>query len=170
MFDERIDNYVRRQASKWRIEGYEAEDIYQEARLAAWRAIRPDGPFDRSKGSLGSYVHDAVRGHLHNAARTAHAAKRRGSPASLDADIKNLSHGDQLTLFDIVADPRASVADIVELRADIAALVDTIAGLPPKQRAAHDRYVNDEPTTRLDQRNASFARRKLRNALRENAA
>lgn len=119
-------------ASEFRLPGADREDVEAEAMIGVLEAIRSYRPELATDGGLRSWVAFVVRRNLYDAL----TAARRLKHGPLTDSIRDVvaEDGETVPILDVVADPRADVPDLVELRERVRRLRAAIPTLSPLER------------------------------------
>ena len=120
-----------RMARGWYLPGADADDVRQVARIAAWestRCYRPElGTTPRAFAAL--VIGRRLREALTAARRRKHGPLTDAVTVALDAD------GDQVTVLELIPDPRTDVAELVEQRDRLGRVTAALGDLTELERA-----------------------------------
>lgn len=161
--DAELVDLADRMARRWYLPGADADDVRQVARIAAWestRCYRPDlGTTPRAFAAL--VIGRRLREVLKLARRHKH------EPLTLAVRVVGDRDGELVDVLDLVADDRADVPELVELRDRVRRLTAAAATLTALERDTLSDVLSGRvsPTASKPVDNAlTRARRKLRAA------
>lgn len=152
-----------RMAARWYLPGADRDDVRQVARIAAWESTRCYRPELGTTAT--SFAALVIGRRLREALKL--ARRRKHEPLTDAVRVAGDRDGELVDVLDLVADDRADVPDLVELREQLRRLTSTAATLTPLERTTLSDVLSGRvaPTASKAVDNAlTRARRKLRAA------